>query len=96
MLIDSKTGEARDADGVATSQDILTDLVTSSEAARYRSEDGIQILPPRHVLQAYGLAVFGHACQLASMHSLSIRLGPLSMGWLQGCHRWIGLRLEPV
>ncbi|MDC0040435.1 PrsW family intramembrane metalloprotease [Candidatus Poseidoniales archaeon] len=61
MLIDSKTGVARDADGVATPQDILTDLVTSSEAARYRSEDGIQILPPRHVLQAYGLAVFGHA-----------------------------------
>jgi RsiW-degrading membrane proteinase PrsW (M82 family) len=61
LLIDSKTGEARDADGVDTPQDILTDLVTSSEAARYRSEDGIQILPPRHILQAYGLAVCGHA-----------------------------------
>ena len=61
LLIDSKTGEARDADGVDMSQDILTDLVTSSEAARYRSEDGIQILPPRHILLAYGLAVVGHA-----------------------------------
>ena len=61
LLLDSKTGEARDADGVETPQDILTDLVTSSEAARYRSEDGIQILPPRHILLAYGLAVFGHA-----------------------------------
>jgi RsiW-degrading membrane proteinase PrsW (M82 family) len=61
LLIDSKTGETRDADGVETPQDILTDLVTSSEAARYRSEDGIQILPPRHILQAYGLAVSGHA-----------------------------------
>ena len=61
LLLDSKTGEARDADGVDMSQDILTDLVTSSEAARYRSEDGIQILPPRHILLAYGLAVFGHA-----------------------------------
>ena len=61
LLLDSKTGEARDADGVETPQDILTDLVTSSEAARYRSEDGIQILPPRHILLAYGLAVVGHA-----------------------------------
>ncbi|MDG1535656.1 MAG: PrsW family glutamic-type intramembrane protease [Candidatus Thalassarchaeaceae archaeon] len=61
LLIDSKTGETRDADGVEMPQDILTDLVTSSEAARYRSEDGIQILPPRNILQAYGLAVIGHA-----------------------------------
>ena len=61
LLIDSKTGEARDADGVNASQEILTDLVTSSEAARYRSEGGIQILPPRHILPAYGLAAGGHA-----------------------------------
>ena len=77
-LIDAKTGNPIDAEGVEAIE-VSNALVTSWDAANLRKEDGFRILPPKNILACLGIAIGGHAfwngTSVAMSDSIIISLG---------------------